>query len=213
MPLSDVNTGFTDAAGTITSRPFSGKAQRPRRRSAGVNTGRRNVVAMLATGGVLAAGVTAFAFNKNIYQAAQSVLNPPKSPATGATNKATTQPGAKGTPGKQPTKPATGGTHTGTVIGNKNIPVNSATDFINPANKHMSVLVHLPDGKFVAYDKACTHEGVSVKYDPNTQLLVCPAHNAMFNPATNASVVQGPATQPLAAVAFRVNADGTITVG
>jgi len=124
---------------------------------------------------------------------------------------------AQPTPKPQPTQPPqptpTPPAHTGTVIGSTKLPINSSKDFINPADGNNSLLIHLPNGNFVACERACTHEGVPVYYDNGSQQLVCPAHNAIFDPANNFSVVQGPAQTPLPGVSIRVNADGTITTG
>jgi serine/threonine protein kinase/nitrite reductase/ring-hydroxylating ferredoxin subunit len=92
-----------------------------------------------------------------------------------------------------------------------NLAKNAAMNFTHPTNGKASVLVHLANGNFVAYDRACTHVGVYVTYDPAQQLLVCPAHGATFDPAQDGAVQQGPATQPLPKVPVRINADGTIT--
>jgi len=54
---------------------------------------------------------------------------------------------------------------------------------------------------------------VMVNYDPGSGHLVCPAHGAIFDPASSFSVLQGPATSPLPAVSIHVNSDGTITTG
>jgi Rieske Fe-S protein len=121
---------------------------------------------------------------------------------------------AQPTPKPQPPQPTpTPPAHTGTVIGSTKLPINSSKDFINPADGNNSLLIHLPNGNFVACERACTHEGVPVYYDNGSQQLVCPAHNAIFDPANNFSVVQGPAQTPLPGVSIRVNADGTITTG
>jgi nitrite reductase/ring-hydroxylating ferredoxin subunit len=90
---------------------------------------------------------------------------------------------------------------------------NTAQDFVNPQTGHASLLMRLPDGAFVACEKACTHRGVFVAYDPATHRLVCPAHGAIFDPARKGAVVQGPATQPLPQVALRIDASGAITAG
>ena len=74
------------------------------------------------------------------------------------------------------------------------------------------LLVHLPNGDFVAYKQGCTHTGVLVNYDPKTKLLVCPAHGAIFDPAQGGKVVKGPATTPLPQVAIKISGSGAITL-
>lgn len=98
------------------------------------------------------------------------------------------------------------------VIGSKQQAVNTAQQFINPHDGKESLLIRLPSGVFVAYERACTHVGVLVNYDANQHLLVCPAHGSIFNPTQGGSVVQGPAMQPLPQVAVHLNADGTVSV-
>lgn len=100
------------------------------------------------------------------------------------------------------------------VIGNvSSVPENSATSFTIPTNGDPGVLVHLPGGKFVAFDASCTHQGCPVAYDPSAQLLACPCHGAEFNPALGAEVVAGPADTPLTPVRFTIDqSSGTITL-
>lgn len=74
------------------------------------------------------------------------------------------------------------------------------------------LLVHLPDGNFIAYKQGCTHTGVLVNYDPKTKLLVCPAHGAIFDPAQGGKVIKGPATTPLPQVAIKISSAGAITL-
>ncbi|GER89514.1 hypothetical protein KDW_36760 [Dictyobacter vulcani] len=116
------------------------------------------------------------------------------------------------TPTPVPTAPPAPA-HTGTVIGSTGMGTNTAKSFTNPANGDASTLIHLPNNNFVAYEIACTHRGVPVYYDSNTQTLVCPAHGAIFDPAQGGKAIQGPATRPLSPVSIRVNADGTLTTG
>lgn len=99
------------------------------------------------------------------------------------------------------------------AIGSASQARNSAKTFLNPRDGQQALLVHLPDGRFVAYEQACTHRGVYVDYDPGTHRLVCPAHGAIFDPAQKGLVLQGPATSPLPAVPVQEHPDGTITVG
>ncbi len=103
--------------------------------------------------------------------------------------------------------------HTGSVVGKTSQGANSATAFSNPADGNGSLLVHLPNGNFVAYESACTHQGVTVRYHPETQTFICPLHGSVFDPAQKGKVLHGPATLPLPAVQLHVNGDGTITTG
>jgi serine/threonine protein kinase/Rieske Fe-S protein len=116
---------------------------------------------------------------------------------------------------KAPTATKTSKTkaHPGTVIGKTSQGVNSATAFSNPADGNGSLLVRLPNGSFVAYESACTHQGVTVRYHPETQTFICPLHGSVFAPAQKGKVLHGPATLPLPAVQVHVNGDGTITTG
>lgn len=115
------------------------------------------------------------------------------------------------TPTRSVPTPTPTPSHTGTVIGHTNQPTNTANGFTNPSDGHGSLLIHLPNGNFAAYEKACTHEGVAVYYDGGSHQLVCPAHGARFDPANGGSVLQGPANSPLPRVTIHVNGDGTIT--
>ncbi len=94
------------------------------------------------------------------------------------------------------------------------IPTNSAVSFTNHAG-NASLLVHLSNGNFVAYDKACTHSGVYLNYNPATQKFVCPAHGAIFDPAHGGAVLREPTggqnTKPLPKVAIRIDGNGNIT--
>ena len=112
----------------------------------------------------------------------------------------------------QPT-PTPAPQHTGTVVGSTSMGTNSAQNFTNPRDGRGSLLIHLPDGRFVAFENACTHEGVACTYNSSTHLIFCPRHGANFDPANGARVVNGPPPSPLPPVNITVNADGTITVG
>ncbi|GAB3127292.1 Rieske (2Fe-2S) protein [Tsukamurella serpentis] len=72
------------------------------------------------------------------------------------------------------------------------------------------VVAQPTEGKFVAFDAACTHKGTVVgAVDGLT--LECPAHGSKFNGGTGA-VEQGPAQSPLKSVPVRVEG-GTLLVG
>jgi Rieske Fe-S protein len=161
--------------------------------------GRRRVIALLTTGGVAAVGAVV-AINLHHMMAGNALNHQIPQRATSA---------APTTGGQQNIPPG----HMGTAVGATNMANNTAMNFVNPANHRASLLIHLPNGNFVAYERACTHVGVYVNYDPATHLLVCPAHGAIFDPANGGAVLQGPATRPLPKVTIHVNGDGTITQG
>jgi serine/threonine protein kinase len=151
-----------------------------------------------------------------------TMAQPTSKPTSKPTQKPTpTHTNSTATPGSTPTSaptptptpnvPTPTPSHTGTVIGHTNQATNTANSFTNPADGHGSLLIHLPNGNFVAYEKACTHEGVAVYYDGGSHQLVCPAHGARFDPANGGNVTQGPANSPLPRVTIHVNGDGTIT--
>jgi thiosulfate dehydrogenase [quinone] large subunit len=76
------------------------------------------------------------------------------------------------------------------------------------------VVVKLSDGSYVAFDTICTHAGCTVEWDQQDAVLLCPCHDAAFDPAHGAAVLQGPARRPLAGIPITVNeAAGTISLG
>lgn len=169
---------------------------------------RRRVVAFLAAGGVVAAGAAVALNLDHLMALANQVSAYTQTNTTKPVAQVNTQPTQP--PQTQPTQPPA---HTGTVIGNSKQNANSAVDFVNPADTTASLLVRLASGAFVAYERACTHVGVLVNYDPATKKLVCPAHGAIFDPANGGTVIQGPAKLPLPKVGIQVQADGTVTTG
>jgi Rieske Fe-S protein len=77
-----------------------------------------------------------------------------------------------------------------------------------------AVIVKLADGSVVAFDAVCTHAGCTVEWDQADRLLICPCHDAVFDPAANAAVLAGPTRQPLAPIPVRVDqASGAISLG
>ena len=67
------------------------------------------------------------------------------------------------------------------------------------ANGAPALLFRTKTGVF-AYQTICTHQGAVTKYFSAKKLLVCPEHNASFDPFKKGAVVAGPATTPLPTV-------------
>jgi len=159
---------------------------------------RRNFLWGVVTGG---AGMLGLVWLSSLFHTAPQTPNSPASNSVG-TAPQTTDTATSGTP-QTP----------GVIAQVSQVPANSAADFTLPSNGDPGVLVHLDNGKFVAYDAACTHAGCPVSYDPGSKLLLCPCHGASFDPAQNAAVVQGPAQTPLTSVPIHVdNASGAISL-
>ncbi len=195
---------LTEGAEQLSNKPQM-ESSKPRRKSSRkskyVVMTQRKAVALLATGGIAAVGVGTLGGISLAH-----LLENNTHPQTAAVSTGTPPPTGKPIP-----KTTSNPIHTGTVIGNTTQPLNSANNFNNPVDDGVSLLIHLPNSSFVAFEKACTHEGVPVRYDPVSHTLICPAHFSVFDPANGGKVLQGPANKPLSPVAIRVNADGTIT--
>ncbi len=205
------STDMNWVTGPFMDAPFSNKKPRVSRKGSR-KVGRRRVVAALATGGVAVVGTAAYFGLKSLSSPASSqttAMNGMTNNAPGKAQMPGTNMGNKQSSAQNQQMP---NMNMGTLVGKTNQAINTAQPFTNPADGKTSLLIHLPDGKFVAYERACTHVGVNVNYDPGSQKLVCPAHGAIFDPADGAKVLQGPATRPLPPVTIRVNGDGMITV-
>jgi thiosulfate dehydrogenase [quinone] large subunit len=58
-----------------------------------------------------------------------------------------------------------------------------------------------------AYQTICTHQGGLTKYFAPRKLMVCPVHNASFDPFKSGQVVAGPAVNPLPKVKVAIKGD------
>lgn len=162
---------------------------------------RRRALGFIAAGGGVAAAILAVAvFSKNYLGGSSST-----SASTSSTNISSVH---------TPIANQTGTSAQGNVLAHtSDIPTNSAKAFPIAGHDNPGIIVHLTDGRFVAFDTTCTHAGCAVLYSQQDKLLECPCHSASFDPAKNAAVVQGPATTPLASINISVHSDGTITKG
>jgi len=77
------------------------------------------------------------------------------------------------------------------------------------SNGAPALLFRTKTGVF-AYQTICTHQGGVAKYFATRKLIVCPVHNASFNPFKKGAVVSGPATNPLPIVKVAIKGDWII---
>ncbi len=90
------------------------------------------------------------------------------------------------------------------------IPPGSSLNFNWPTANDPAVLIHLPEGRFVAYDRRCTHLLCPVLWDRQADHLVCPCHDGHFNARTG-EVLHGPPRRPLPRIEVAVR-NGTVYV-
>jgi len=125
---------------------------------------------------------------------AKTLLTPTAPPAPPAASNPYSSPQA---PVKYVTNAATSGAQ---LLANaSSLPPNQALPF-NDLTVGPAVLIHLGSGQFVAYSTICTHAGCQVQYDASLKDLVCPCHGAVYDPASNAQVIAGPAPYPLQSI-------------
>lgn len=72
---------------------------------------------------------------------------------------------------------------------------NTAKMFSFP-NGAPGIVVELPNTQLKAFSAVCTHQGCTVGYIPEQQIIYCPCHGAEFSPQ-DGSVIAGPAPAPL----------------
>lgn len=82
------------------------------------------------------------------------------------------------------------------LANSSNIPLNQSSALNDPTYGPI-ILIHLDNGKFVAFSSICTHAGCQVQFDPSMGDIVCPCHGAVYDPNNNAQVIGGPAPYPL----------------
>ena len=191
----------------VITPPTVMRSSTPRRLAQRGTLSRRRVLISLAAGTGVVAAVTVVAIFGSHF------LSGTASPTTTTGHTTTTASGTSTTTGTTSTSNTPAG-HTGTVLAHTtDIPINGSKTFPIANQSNPGIIVHLTDSTFVAFDSTCTHAGCAVNYNSQDKLLECPCHQAAFDPAKNAAVVQGPAQTPLAPIHIVVNSDGTITSG
>lgn len=74
--------------------------------------------------------------------------------------------------------------------------------FKYPGPDDHAILLHLREGRFVAYSGKCTHLSCAVYWNAERGKLRCPCHEGLFEAETG-SVLAGPPTRPLPRIALR----------
>jgi len=156
--------------------------------------------------GATLAGVSAIVATLAIPLRSEGALTSRESPSPSAAPVPTGRPGATGHPsGVAVAKVAD---VRGAGAASFTIPFNAPAPL--PAGDP-GVIVLLADGTFAAFDATCTHAGCTVEWDQADRVLICPCHDAVFDPEHAAAVIDGPAPTPLTSLPITVDAaSGTI---
>jgi thiosulfate dehydrogenase [quinone] large subunit len=182
---------------------------------------RTMVLGAAAAAAVAVAAATAAGLGRVVGGAksteSQSVsLLPPPREASGASStttsegasSTTTAPTARTPTTAAPTPAAPAGTPVGLA---SQVPVGGGASFRDPKTGAPSLVLHLSEGRFVAYDAVCPHAGCTVAYSATAHLIVCPCHGSEFDPSSGA-VVNPPAQRALSAIPVAVDANGRLVV-
>ena len=88
------------------------------------------------------------------------------------------------------------------IVRTSEVPQGSVHYFSYPEPGDHAILLHLDDGRFVAYSGKCTHLSCAVYYEASRNKLLCPCHEGVFDPATG-EVLAGPPPRPLPKIVLR----------
>jgi thiosulfate dehydrogenase [quinone] large subunit len=183
--------------------------------SRGHNPERR---AALVSGTGIAAGIAALLVldRSRAISAITGGGTPTASTTPGASATATPSPTPSGSPSAAPSSgatpkptatPSASAPTAGTVIsGAPGLAAGQALNF--SAGGTDAVLIK--DGStYRAFERACTHQGISVNWQAGSGDFVCPQHGARFS--VTGQVTNPPANRPLREIEVSVAADGTVT--
>jgi len=87
-----------------------------------------------------------------------------------------------------------------------------AVAFRYPGADDRALAIRLPGGRLVGWSAVCTHLSCAVLWREEDNLLECPCHDGVFDPATG-EVVAGPPPRPLPRVELREDGEGIWAVG
>lgn len=82
--------------------------------------------------------------------------------------------------------------------------------------EHKAILIHLPAElaektgvEFMAFSAVCTHQGCTVSYKGDDEIIACPCHGGRFDPATG-EVRGGPPPRPIRRIESKIDEEGRI---
>jgi arsenite oxidase small subunit len=90
--------------------------------------------------------------------------------------------------------------------------VGDSIDFSFPAEHDSAILIRLNEKKLVAYQNACTHLRCPVFWEKDSENMICPCHNGVFDPY-NGAPTAGPPRRPLPEIELQVEDDIIYAVG
>lgn len=82
------------------------------------------------------------------------------------------------------------------IIEATSVPPGGVHYFQYPTSEDPAILLHLPNGQFVAYSGRCTHLSCAVYHDQQSGNLLCPCHEGVFDSLTG-SPLAGPPQRSL----------------
>lgn len=183
LALAAIGDGGVLRAGTPVTRGYD-----PNRRAA-----------LFTGGGVVLTLLTLIALDR-------SRLASLIAPNSGAN--ASPTPGATATPTPSPSPTASGGGAVGgtAITGAGSLGAGQALNF--SAGGTAAVLLK-DGGTYRAFERACTHQGTLVEWEPANGSFYCNNHGARFSPTGD--VIVGPALTALRPITVSVAADGSVT--
>lgn len=92
------------------------------------------------------------------------------------------------------------------------VPQGEAVYFHYPGPDDQAMLLHLDDGRFVAYNQTCTHLSCSVYFQKEENRLFCPCHEGIFDTRTGEPIA-GPPVRPLSRIKLQANGDKLYAIG
>ncbi len=72
-----------------------------------------------------------------------------------------------------------------------------------------TMLIHHPDGTWIALTAVCTHLGCTVQYQPEHNIIHCACHGGTYDPNTGANI-SGPPPKPLFRYKVAVSDTGVV---